>query len=128
MAQQLEPHVEELQRRLARVVYFFASHKVFSLQRVTGGRLKSVGIGRVLRAMDTGNAFAYLSPHDDASRRQTAAAVTLPEELKSASEAQLQPLCDGAQEVGCMCCMCLHPLTLPAVSLCRPLVPTEGAH
>lgn len=104
MAQQLEPHVEELQRRLARVVYFFAGHKVFRLERVAGGRLRSMGIDRVLRHMDTGNAFGYLSPHDDASRRQTAAAVTLPEELKSASEAQLQPLCDGAREAGCMCC------------------------
>jgi hypothetical protein len=128
MAQQLELHVDEMQRRLARAVYFFAGHKVFRLERAAGGHLKSVGIGRVLRHMDTGNAFGYLSPHDDVSRRQTAAAVTLPEELKSASEAQLQSLCDGAQAAGCICCMCLHPLTLLAVSLCRPLVPTEGAH
>ena len=104
MAQQLELHVDEMQRRLARAVYFFAGHKVFRLQRVTGGHLKSVGIGRVLRAVDTGNAFGYLSPHNDVSRQQTAAAVTLPEELKSASEAQLQSLCDGAREAGGMCC------------------------
>ena len=125
MAQQLGLPEEEALRRVGRAAFFFTRHSVFRLRREASGRLMPVGIDSLLLAMDIGDAYAYLSPHDDTSRRQTAAALTLPEELRTASQTALQPLCDGAQQHSACTSVLLQ--AVHSLELCFPLLkPTQS--